>query len=158
MSGWLWLLVLAGGGAAGLAILAVVGLVIWQRRHIRRACEQFVAERKSLADLFLQAAGATGSPRGLRWKACDWNEEIAFARERKTGRLSALVSVTIQFEAVEGGDMEGVEAVGQLRYATAVFSYDGNRWRTRGRTIFNLTPAEALERLKAEYAPVPAQS
>jgi hypothetical protein len=158
MGGWLWLIVLAGGGVAALALLAIAALVIWQRRHIRRACEQFFAQRKTLAELFLQVASATGSPRGLRWKACDWNEEIAFARERKTGRLSALVSVTIQFEAVEGGDMEGVEAVGQPRYATAVLSYDGNRWGTRGRTIFNLTPAEALERLKAEYAPVPAQS
>jgi hypothetical protein len=158
MSGWLWLLVLVGVGAAALAILAVAGLFIWQRRHIQRACDQFFAQRKTLAELFLQVASATGSPRGLRWKACDWNEETAFARERKTGRLSALVSVTIQFEAVEGGDMEGVEAVGQLRYATAVFSYDGNRWATRGRALFNLNPAEALDRLKAEYAPVPAQS
>ena len=44
-------------------------------------------------------------------------------RERGTGLLLALTPVTIAFEAIEGGPMEGVEAVGNLRAATAVFTY-----------------------------------
>ena len=46
---------------------------------------------------------------------------MAYARHRRSGELSAFVSVTIGFEAIEGGDMEDVEAVGNLRAATAVF-------------------------------------
>jgi hypothetical protein len=76
---------------------------------------------------------------------------VAFARERDTGRLTALVAVTIQFEAVEGGDMEGVEAVGNLKNASAVFFFDRGRWRTVGKTVFNLNPAEAIEHFKTQY-------
>ena len=42
--------------------------------------------------------------------------------------------------------MEDVEAVGNLRAATAVFTHNGREWTTHGRTIFNLEPHEVLER------------
>jgi hypothetical protein len=58
------------------------------------------------------------------------------------------VGVTIGFEAIEGGGMEDVEAVGDLRAATAVFSWDGGEWTTAGRAIFNLEPREVLERYR----------
>jgi hypothetical protein len=153
MEVWQWLLVLAA--VLGTAILAGVGLVVWQRRHIRAAREWFHARHARLADEFLRAASATGKPRGLRWVACDWNPEIAFARDRKTGQLAALVAVTIRFEAIEGGDMEGVEAVGNLRHASAVFFYDRGRWQTAGRAIFNLGPTEALHHLHEQYERLP---
>src|SRR6266849_1989907 len=94
------------------------GLAVWLRRHIRQARDKFLAQREQLAAEFLKAAAATGKPRGLRWIACDWDKEIAFARDRHTGQLAALVAVTIRFEAVEGGEMEGVAAVGNLRNAS----------------------------------------
>src|SRR5262249_6204062 len=65
--------------------------------------------------------------------------------------LAALVAVTISFEAIEGGDMEGVEAVGNLRNASAGFFFGGRRWRTTGKAIFNLNPGEAIGHLKGEY-------
>jgi hypothetical protein len=53
-------------------------------------------------------------------------------------------------EAVEGGGMEEVEAVSNLRAATAVFSFDEKtRWTTDGRAIFNLNPAEAIQYYQA---------
>jgi hypothetical protein len=63
-----------------------------------------------------------------------------------TGVLYALNGATISFEAIEGGGMEDVEAVGNLRSATAVFVYRDGEWTTDGRVIFNLEPAEAIER------------
>ena len=54
------------------------------------------------------------------------------------------MGVTISFEAVPGGGMEEVEAVGNLRAATAVFRVDKGHWATDGRAIFNLNPAEAV--------------
>lgn len=57
-----------------------------------------------------------------------------------------LVGVTIAFEAIVGGGMEEVEAVGNLRAATAVFTWNGREWTTVGRAVFNLEPAEVLER------------
>jgi hypothetical protein len=153
MTGWHWLILVSG--LAILVASAWGGLSLWQRRHIRTAREEFDARRQLLSDEFLRAASATGKPRGLRWVACDWNPETAFARDRKTGQLAALVAVTIRFEAVEGGDMEGVEAVGNLRHASAVFFYDRGRWQTAGRALFNLGPAEALAHLHEQYQRLP---
>ena len=65
--------------------------------------------------------------------------------------LLTLVGVTISFEAIEGGDMEGVEAVGNLRNASAVFFFQGGQWQTNGRVIFNLNPNEAIEHFKSGY-------
>ncbi len=58
--------------------------------------------------------------------------------------MSAFVAITISFEAIEGGPMEGVEAVGNLRAATAVFRVRRRSWATDGRAIFNLNPTEAV--------------
>ena len=111
----------------------------------------FLRQRPRLQDAFFAAASASGKPRGLRWKALEWEPGVEFARERSTGELAALVGVVVQFEAVEGGDMEGVAAVGNLRNASAVFFFQGSQWRTTGKTVFNLNPDEALARFGNQY-------
>jgi hypothetical protein len=121
---------------------------------LRRARERFPQDRPELERLFFQAASASGKPRGLRWKECQWNDLVAWARDRKTGQLLVLVGITIAFEAIEGGDMEGVEAVGNLRNASAVFFWQDGRWQTAGRAIFNLNPDEAVQHFKDGYAAV----
>ena len=70
--------------------------------------------------------------------------------------LAALAGVTIQFEAIEGGDMEGVAAVGNLRNASAVFFYHRGQWHTTGKAVFNLNPDEALTHFAAQYERLPA--
>ena len=124
------------------------------RRRIARAREQFDAHRAECRDRFLAAASATGKPRGLRWKAPDWGERLALAREKDTGRLALLVEVTLAFEAVEDGDMEGVAAVGNLRNASALFFYHQGAWHTTGKAIFNLNPDEVIARLGGQYEAV----
>jgi len=130
-------------------------LALWRlfRRSpsAERARRLFPQQREHLELQFFQAASASGKPRGLRWKACEWVPGAEFARERATGNLAALVGVVIQFEAVEGGDMEGMAAVGNLRNASAVFFFHGGQWRTTGKAVFNLNPDEALARLANQY-------
>lgn len=132
----------------------------WLRRVLRRplatseALRQFRAERPRLEARFLAAAVASGKPRGLRWQRCDWEEGEVFVRDRDTAQLLALVGVTIAFEAVEGGDMEGVPAVGDLRHATAVFFLDSGAWHTTGKALFNLSPGEAVARFAGRYVAV----
>src|SRR4029077_15570150 len=116
-----------------------------------RAREAFKLQRERLEAKFLQAAEATGKPRGLHWKAIDWDNKVLFARERRTGQLAALVGATIRFTAVEGSDMEGLPSVGKLRNASAVFFFHRGHWHTVGKAIFNLNPDEALERFKNQY-------
>ena len=145
---WLWLL------PPLVFLVGALVLLLWRRAprlSVPELQRRFLQQREHLEAAFFTAAAASGKPRGLRWTNCEWESEVAFARERQTGRLAALVAVTVSFEAVEGGDMEGVEAVGNLRNASAVFFFDGGRWRTAGRAIFNLNPGEAIEHFKGQY-------
>jgi hypothetical protein len=125
-----------------------------RREQIRRGRKLFQLRREWLEAEFLTQASASGKPRGLRWAHCDFDNKVSFARDRNNGQLRALVGTTVSFEAIEGGDMEHIEAVGNLRSATAVFYYDGIRWNTDGRAIFNLSPSEAIEHFQHELEPV----
>ena len=153
--GWPWVVaivagVLLAGGAA------IIVLALWARRGLpaEQARRLFLLQREHLEAHFLRAANASGKPRGLRWKECDWDGPVVFARDRATGQFAALAGVTIRFEAVEGGDMEGLPAVANLRNASAVFVHEGGRWHATGRTVFNLSPDEVLRRFEQQYEPL----
>ena len=135
-----------------LAIVLVVIVFTWfvsrfiRQSRLKQGCHAFGEQREQLEKDFLGFAGRTGIPRGLIWVRCDFETEVCFVRERTTGQLQSLVPVTIAFEAEVGGGMEEVEAVGNLRAATAVFLYDGDAWSTEGRVVFNLNPQQTVER------------
>ncbi len=148
---WPWL---------SLAILLslVLLIIIWRPLRswgkvvqIERARELFLLQRERLEAKFVTAAEASGKPRGLRWKDCAFENELELARERSTGQLVALVPVTIEFEAVEGSDMEGLPAVGNLRNASAVFYFRHGHWLTVGKAVFNLNPVEVIQHFKNQY-------
>jgi hypothetical protein len=142
------------------ALIAVSGLVIYllwrdfrsgrQEKALVRARREFHLRREQLEAKFVERASDSGKPRGLRWVDCDFENDVTYARDKRSGQLSAFVGVTISFEAVVGGGMEEVEAVSNLRAATAVFSFDEKRqWFTEGRAIFNLNPTEAIQYYQA---------
>jgi hypothetical protein len=120
------------------------------KQRLETAKAEFHRDRAALENQFFQMAAASGRPRGLRWVQCDFRGEPAFAREPSTGKLQALVAVEIGFEAIEGGGMEEVEAVGNIRAATAVFRRDKDQWITDGRTVFNLNPQETISHFRLE--------
>jgi hypothetical protein len=126
----------------------------FERREAERARRDFRRQREVLEARFFDLAAASGKPRGLRWVDCDWLEAVTFARDRKTGLLTAFVAVNISFEAIEGGDMEDVAAVSNIRDAAAVFHYQHGNWGTGGRALFNMNPADALLRLEGQFEPV----
>ena len=137
---------------AGAAILAGIGALVWRplRRRIHaneltRARSLFHTQREHLEAKFFMLAAASGKPRGLGWSNIDFENDVTYARQRDSGELSSLVGVTISFEAIEGGGMEHVEAVSNLRAATAIFVFRQGKWATDGRTLFNLNPIEAVE-------------
>src|SRR5438552_16070123 len=149
---WLWVVV---------AVVVIAGMLFalaWRPLRslgrgiqVERARELFVLQRERLEAKFVTAASATGKPRGLRWKDCNFENEIELARDKNTGTLVALVPVTIQFEAIEGSDMEGLPAVGNLRNASAVFFFERGHWLTAGKAIFNLNPVEVIHYFKTRY-------
>ena len=144
---------LTGGTGVALVIMLLLVLVTlsWAlprfigQSRLKQGCLAFHQQREQLEKEFFDLAGKTGIPRGLVWVRCDFEAEVCFVRERSTGQLQALVPVTIAFEAEVGGGMEEVEAVGNLRAATAVFFYAGDTWATVGRAVFNLNPQQTVE-------------
>lgn len=124
------------------------------RLEERKAREQFKLQRETLEAKFFDLARRLGKPRDLVWIDCDWQPNVTFARDAETGLLTAFVAVNIRFEAVEGGDMEGVEAVGLIRDAAAVFHFNEGAWGTGGRALFNMNPEDAVTRLKDQYIPL----
>ena len=143
------------------AIATLLSILGWGRvrrrlkvREARRAIRAFRLQREQLEAKFFDVAASLGKPRGLRWIDCDWLDGVTFARDTTTGLLTAFVAVNIRFEAVAGGDMEDVAAVGTIRDAAAVFHYRRGRWGTGGRALFNMNPQDALERLGGQFEPL----
>jgi hypothetical protein len=140
----------------GSVVIVVLAALAWRplrarvrERELARAQKDFHRHREHLEARFITRASESGKPRGLEWVRCDFDDDVVYARNRRTGEICAFVGVTIGFEAVEGGGMEDVEAVGNLRAATAVFRVERGAWRTDGRAIFNLNPAEAVAHYQA---------
>ncbi len=145
--------------------LALVGAWAFQRfgrpwladrrqAEVQHALRLFRLQREMLEAKFFDMACATGKPRGLKWLDCDWQRDVTFARACDTGLLTAFVAVNIRFEAIAGGDMEGVAAVDTIRDAAAVFQFRHDHWSTAGKALFNMNPAEALTRLAGQFEPV----
>lgn len=125
-----------------------------QANEARRALDSFRLQREQLEAKFFDIASHLGKPRGLKWLECEWQDRVEFGRDIENGMLTAFVAVNLNFEAIEGGDMEDVEAVGMMRDAAALFHFQGGAWGTGGRALFNMNPEDALDRLKDQYSPV----
>ncbi len=151
MTGFWWLIPVVVVGALLAAAL------VWQpiRRSLRekeleRLRRDFHRQREHLEAHFYKRAAASGKPRGLAWTDCEFDDEVVYARDKRSGEISAFVGVTIQFEAVTGGGMEEVEFVTAPRDATAVFRVDHGKWLTDGRAVMNLNPTETLRHFQRD--------
>ncbi len=149
------------GSAIVTPLLVVVGVLIWQRiravateSRLRAARATFRQRREWLEARFFTLASESGRPRGLKWVDCEFANEIAFARDKTTGELRALVAVNIAFEAIAGGDLEDNPNVGRIRAATAVFLHRVGQWETDGRAIMNLDPQQAITHFQHELETV----
>jgi hypothetical protein len=147
-------------------LVPVAGLVLflgawWLYRlgrevQAERARESFRLQRERLEAVVLKAAAATGKPRGLRWVSCRFTDDFTLVRDRRSRRLALLIPITVHFDPEPGGDMEQVEAATEPRQATAVLHFRRGEWVSDGRTLFNVTPADALRLHPGEFDPVPA--
>ena len=137
--------------AVGAALVAMRPLrASRQAEKLARAQRDFHRQRERLEAKFIERAAASGKPRGLRWTDVEFDDDVLYARDRRTRRLKALVAIEVSFEAVEGGGMEEVVAVSRVRAATAEFIHDGDRWATEGRVYFNLAPSAAVKYLASD--------
>jgi hypothetical protein len=151
---WIVGSILGAGLAMGLGVLAWRAVSGRRRRHVREelqhARELFHRRREWLEADFLSLAATSGKPRTLAWNGCDFANEVAFARDRHTGQLCALVAVTICFSAIDPTCDDDILAGFPERSATSVFRFDGVRWTTDGRAVFNLNPSETIRHYSHE--------
>ena len=156
MTGVHW--VLASLGMVGAGLMAWLFRAPLRRSRQLREAEAarvaFESQREALSRKFLEVASLSGKPRGLRWLAVDFGDQVRYARDRQTGLLAAFVGVNIRFEAIPGGAMEGVAAVGNIRDGAALFHYEQGGWGTGGKTLFNVNPDEALVRFQGQFEPL----
>jgi hypothetical protein len=155
------------GAAVAVAVaLLVVGLLLWKplrlawrKPRFEDARRRFHWQREHLEAKFLQLAQTNARRTTPRWTDCEFDDDVAYVRNRFTGELSAFVAVNIALEnpadypsqaqvsdSAEGASLSGAsfDMVGNLRAATAVFRFDRNHWETDGRAIFNLSPSETI--------------
>lgn len=111
----------------------------------------FLDNQLTLQERFFSIVSQSGKPKGLTWKSCKFGEAIMWVIEKQSVNLHALLSTVIHFDAIAGGPMEDVEAVGNARIATVIFFYNGENWDTGGDLLFNLEPHEVLTRHCDDY-------
>ncbi len=121
-----------------------------QSERIARAQRDFHRQREPLEAKFIELAASRGKPRGLRWVEVDFDDDVVYARDRRSRQLKALVAIEVSFEAVAGGGMEDVENVAKAKAATAEFIHDGVRWMTDGKVYFNLAPSATVKYLATD--------
>ncbi len=140
-----WLVIPAVG-----VILLVAGLLVC--RPVRAASREarfaqvrrsFHVQREHLEFKFVVLAAAHGKPGGPDWEECDFDDDVAYVRNRGTGELSAFVAVTVAVDYDPSNDALG-GLIGNLRSGTAVFRFDRDHWETDGRAFLNLSPTEAV--------------
>jgi hypothetical protein len=141
----LWILL-----AAIAALVAGVVLVwrplraAWRESRLAEACRQFHQQRERLEAKFIQLRSIRRGSDASRWSDCEFDDDVAYARNRSNGELSAFVAVTVETRDLGSPESGPPDAVGNLRAVTAVFRFDGEHWETDGQAIFNLTPTEAI--------------
>jgi hypothetical protein len=133
-------------------IIVVLAATAFYRRWTRKSAvpktspftqakRRFHVQRERLEAKFLQLATAHSNPDAPRWADCTFADDVAYVRSRKTGELSAFVSVTLLVEEYESAPRHAPE---NSQEATAVCRFDLDHWETDGRAILNLTPGEAV--------------
>jgi hypothetical protein len=140
--------------ALGIAVGALVGRWLWnlgRAVQAERARELFRLQHERFEEQLLAAAAATGLPRGLRWVSCSIAGDAVLVRDSADASIVALVPVILQFEPVEGSDMEHVVAAREPRPATAVFTFARGVWQTAGRVVFNHTPEQTVAKFAPRY-------
>lgn len=109
-----------------------------------RARAEFRQQREWLEARFLSALARVDPPEAARWDDARWQDEVRWARDRRSRRLLAFIGV--EFDPGPFDDRTP-------RHATALFEYRKGRWLADGQRVDSLRPDEALLRHR-RYEPV----
>ncbi|MGQ9575112.1 MAG: hypothetical protein ACUVUC_07325 [Thermoguttaceae bacterium] len=111
--------------------------------RLAEARRAFHFQRERLEAKFLLLGMVPARPDVPAWVDCQFEDDVAYARNRTTGELTAFVAVTITVDE-PGRSSGGKDPAGNVREATAVFRFDRGHWDTDGKVIYNKSPAETI--------------
>ena len=114
-----------------------------QEARFAEARRRFHIQREHLEARFVTLADEA-RPHGPHWNDCEFEDDVAYVRDRNTGELSAFVGVAVASDGPPSSAGGMGDLIGNLRAGTAIFQFRRNRWETEGRAILNLSPTEAV--------------
>jgi hypothetical protein len=120
----------------------------WQWLRKRPGAVPAFDPGRELPAWFATAATA-GKPRGLTWVGFDPAGEPLLVRDGD--RVLSLVPAVVRFEPDPDGELADVPQAREPRTVIAVFELRRGRWETDGRTVFNLTPRQFVDRDPTRY-------
>jgi len=136
---------------AGIFAASAVFLFVWrpvraasQRARFVETRRDFHTQRERLEAKFIQLASANARPNSPHWADCEFDDDVAYVRNRNSGELSAFVRVTVAVDNSQFPTSGADSLIGNLRAGTAIFRFDRDHWETDGRAILNLSPIEAV--------------
>ena len=139
MAAW-WIL------ATAVLFGVVAGFLVWSplRRALRNARfadarREFHLRREWLETKFIGRAATKAKGDTFRWAECEFDNDVAYVRNRSTGELAAFVAITVGLE--ESDDQRRTD---RYQAGTAVFRFLRHHWDTEGVALLNLTPSEAV--------------
>jgi hypothetical protein len=113
--------------------------------RLAKARRDFHIQREHLEAKFVQLAACRSILNGPCWEDCEFDDDVAYVRNRSTKELAAFVQVKVAIEDSDAPpDVAGM--LGKLHVSTAVFRFDHRHahWETDGRAILYLKPSEAI--------------
>jgi hypothetical protein len=141
------------------AVILLIAMYFYWRPHwaadrqarFAKARREFHARREWLEAKFIQLAAAQAQSHSPRWNDCTFADDVAYVRHRRTGKISALVAISVAADDPESSIFSGGDAIGNLQLGTAVFRLDRDRWDTDGRAILHLNPVETIRHFQRDY-------
>jgi hypothetical protein len=131
----------AAGILLGLVLCWPIRIAI-RKARLTDARRNFHLQRERLEVKFIHLAAIHAKAGTPRWSDCEFDNDVAYVRNRSTGELAAFVGVTIGLEDFD--DVPLNSSIENLRNGTAVFRFDRNHWETDGVALLNLSPTEAI--------------
>ncbi len=139
----------------GAVWFGVAGMLVWDEVRALRRGDPTKLFHADQVEAFLRAGRESGTPRGLRWLSATPAGDPLFVTDRDTGDPVALVPVVVAFEPLPGSALEDVPQAREPRTVTAMFTFDGEGWRTTGRAVFNLSPQQVAAAGRFTPRPTP---
>jgi len=115
-----------------------------QEARFAEARRYFHIQREHLEARFVTLAAEKARPHGPHWDDCEFEDDVAYVRDRSTGELSAFVGVAVATDEPPSSTGGMGDLIGNLRAGTAIFRFHRGHWETDGGAILNLSPTEAI--------------